>query len=105
EVVAFDREPCLRVCVPHALLVAAGIDPEPVRHPGREELAMELTILVAKSYVAAAHIEREERRSAREAAPERLDECVCARLRVRLRGAEIERTLAGRVGRMEVTAP
>ena len=94
------RQPALGVGVPEARRVPAGIDREAVRHARGGELLVELDVLGAEAGVAAADVEREERRQLRLSRFQRRD--LGVRVGVR---APVEGDRAGRIGRVEVARP
>jgi hypothetical protein len=85
--------------------MGARVEPEEVRDAGRRELAVEAQVLRAEAAVAAADVEGEEGRPPPEGPPQGPDVRVRACARVRRLRADVERRSAGRVRRVEVTAP
>src|SRR5579884_252471 len=83
----------------------ARIRGERMRYVCGVQLPVQLLILADEGRVAAADVEREERRVTQELRVQPVGERVHARLLVRLRRAEVEHLRPRRVGRLEVAAP
>jgi len=98
-------KPSARVGVPDALAVCAGVQPEDVRDPRREELSMKREILRPEASVPTADVEAEEGRLSAESVPQADDGVVQVRAPVTLRRPQVQCLPSARIGRVEITAP